>query len=507
MFAISCNRASWFLGAFLAFYATASDAEELIVMPFRCSIIAGRPVLMPSHDEGYRILGQREQRTFTACSPVNPDTCKQWTVHRFDLECGGVRVPWTSVAVAADGPRNPRAWVEDGRVRVRVGPWWNMAPGDPCARAALYEGGWQARQFAQYCAERRGSMPPAVVDMPAGFAPMLGTGGFFVAAGPPHSGAPPATAALPPAAAPPRPTPPREATREVAKRQAALPPEQSAKVPPPAEQSLKVPPPAAEAAPAPPAPEQSAKVPPPADQSARVPPPAVAAAPAPPAPAGTPEHPTIINRPDRPQEGARSTKEPPPDAEGAAKFGASALKQAAEQLPPASAGEGSDVGRSIEVSIISMVRSPAAMLAGLAMVAAFTAATFLWLRKHERAYAAGAESREFASVSLKAVQNAVALRPRVQPEAAADAAPARHAANAVFGLTSIPRNRAEALAILGMGVTPDATQAAIKRIVDGLRLNWHPDYARDDADRQLRELRLKQINAAWEILNGTRPAA
>ena len=58
-----------------------------------------------------------------------------------------------------------------------------------------------------------------------------------------------------------------------------------------------------------------------------------------------------------------------------------------------------------------------------------------------------------------------------------------------------------------MGVTPDATQAAIKRIVDGLRLNWHPDYARDDADRQLRELRLKQINAAWEILNGTRPAA
>jgi len=232
----------------------------------------------------------------------------------------------------------------------------------------------------------------------------------------------------------------------------------------------------------------------------------VAAAPAPPAPAGTPEHPTIINRPDRPQEGARSAKEPPPDAEGAAKFGASALKQAAEQLPPASAGEGSDVGRSIEVSIIGMVRSPAAMLAGLAMVAAFTAATFLWLRKHERAYAAGAESREFASVSLKA-KNAVAIRPRVQPEAAADAAPVRHAANAVFGLTSIPRNRAEALAILGMGVTPDATQAAIKRIVDGLRLNWHPDYARDDADRQLRELRLKQINAAWEILNGTRPEA
>jgi curved DNA-binding protein CbpA len=58
-----------------------------------------------------------------------------------------------------------------------------------------------------------------------------------------------------------------------------------------------------------------------------------------------------------------------------------------------------------------------------------------------------------------------------------------------------------------MGVTPDATQVAIKRIVDGLRLSWHPDHAKDEADRQTRELRLKQINAAWDILNGVRAEA
>jgi hypothetical protein len=491
MFAILRNRASWFLGAFLSIYATAVGAEELLVMPFRCSIIAGRPVLTPSHDQGYRIFGQREQRTFTACSPVNPDTCKQWTVYRFDLECGGVRVPWTSVAVAADGPRSARAWVEDGRVRVRVGPWWNMAPGDPCARV-LYEGRWQGGQLARYCAERRGFMPPAVVDMPVGFSPMLGTEGIFVAAGPPRSAAaPPVTAALPPAAASPHPMPPRE----VAKRQAVPAPEQSAKAPPPADQPAKVPPP------------EPAKVPPPADQPAKAPPPALAAAPTPPASAGTPEHPTIINRPDQPQQDGRSNKEPLPDPDGAAKFGASALKQAAVETPPGSDRQGSDAKQSIEVSIISMVGSPAAMLAGLAMVAAFTAGTFLWLRKHERANSAGAASREFASVSLKAAQNAVAVRPRVQPEAASGSAPVRQGPNAVYGLTSIPRNRTEALTILGMGVAADATQAAIKRIVDGLRLSWHPDYAKDDADRQLRELRLKQINAAWEILNGTRAEA
>jgi hypothetical protein len=38
-------------------------------------------------------------------------------------------------------------------------------------------------------------------------------------------------------------------------------------------------------------------------------------------------------------------------------------------------------------------------------------------------------------------------------------------------------------------------------------LSWHPDHAKDDGDRQLREHRLKQINAAWEILNGSRQEA
>ena len=61
---------------------------------------------------------------------------------------------------------------------------------------------------------------------------------------------------------------------------------------------------------------------------------------------------------------------------------------------------------------------------------------------------------------------------------------------------TIPGTRAEALQVLGMGVTQDASVAAIKKIIDGLRQSWHPDHASDEADRQTRELRLKQINAA-----------
>lgn len=58
--------------------------------------------------------------------------------------------------------------------------------------------------------------------------------------------------------------------------------------------------------------------------------------------------------------------------------------------------------------------------------------------------------------------------------------------------------------MLGMGVSRDATEAAMKKIVDGLRLSWHPDLAKDEADRQLREYRLKQINAAWDLIQGKR---
>jgi hypothetical protein len=157
--------------------------------------------------------------------------------------------------------------------------------------------------------------------------------------------------------------------------------------------------------------------------------------------------------------------------------------------------------QSIEVSLISMAATPVAMLAGLAMVAAFTAGTFAWLRKHERVYRAGAASREFASVSLTPAQSALTISPQVEPDAGPPSSPLQHGATSVRGSTGIPRNRAEALTVLGMGVTPDATEVAIKRIVDGLRLSWHPDHAKNEADRQIRELRLKQINAAWDILN------
>ena len=51
-----------------------------------------------------------------------------------------------------------------------------------------------------------------------------------------------------------------------------------------------------------------------------------------------------------------------------------------------------------------------------------------------------------------------------------------------------------------LGLNADAPPIAVKKVVDALRMTWHPDRARDEADRVLREKRIKQINAAWDIL-------
>jgi hypothetical protein len=58
-----------------------------------------------------------------------------------------------------------------------------------------------------------------------------------------------------------------------------------------------------------------------------------------------------------------------------------------------------------------------------------------------------------------------------------------------------------------LGLNPEAPYPAVKKVVEALRMSWHPDHARDEADRLYREQRIKQINAAWDLLKGRRAAA
>jgi hypothetical protein len=71
--------------------------------------------------------------------------------------------------------------------------------------------------------------------------------------------------------------------------------------------------------------------------------------------------------------------------------------------------------------------------------------------------------------------------------------------------TRIPATKAEAFDLLGLNA--DVAEGTLKKVADGLRMNWHPDHARDDADRVAREARIKAINIAIDLINGKRAAA
>lgn len=63
---------------------------------------------------------------------------------------------------------------------------------------------------------------------------------------------------------------------------------------------------------------------------------------------------------------------------------------------------------------------------------------------------------------------------------------------------ALPETLQDAYDILGLN--GDAAPNVAKKLVDALRMTWHPDFARDEQDRRQRETRMKQINAAWDLI-------
>jgi len=509
-------RISTFCLLSLTLAGTAARADELLVMSYSCAVIGGQPVLTRSReDEGHRIIGRREQRTFSACSPSEPDMCRQWIVHRFDLDCGGVRVPWMSVVAAANARRRGGAWIENGRLLLQMPPRWAGESDDPCADWLYEEGRRASGRFTRndrYCADREAlGWRPAAVAMPAGFAPMLGIDGVFVASTAPRQSAPPPAPPVAQVPAPPKvarvePLPPPTADVRDAPAK-----ETPAKEPP----AKKQPAPRADAQPAVPPPVQSAPSPAPSPGAPVVPRIINRIDPAPPGPAPAPT-PRVPVRPEAaapPPEPPREPKVIPP----------APVKEARPRSEPPSPPQAAtpETDKSIAVSLVSAMYSPTAVAAfAAAGFAMLVMAAFAYMRQRERTQLGGTAARDIASVSLdgrparaedagpRAVVRArpQPIVPRAPPPLPLPAQPEAASTPASWG-DAIPQTRDEALQVLGMGVRPDATEAAIKKIVDGLRLSWHPDHAHGPADLQLRELRLKQINAAWEIIAGKRAEA
>lgn len=506
---------SLLLATSLQLAGPAALADELLVMPYACTIVGGRPLLTRAPEQSYRVIGRREQRTHTACSPANPEMCRNWTVHRFDLECEGARVPWVSVVASIAEETTRRAWIEDGRLLLRMQPSWSFQADDPCARPRGFDDRFGFGRMRRYCADRRAMAPPPIVEMPFGFAPMLGIDGIFVQSSGPSTGpampSPPPVAATPPPPKIARAEPPQPPKAEPAPLPAARPepqPERAAKDASP--QNAAAPKPTV-------APTPQATPAAPAAKSPSPPP----HAPPPTAAAGTPVIPKIINRPDTastnvPEQNRPLTTVPKADVPGpeasrnAANPPPKEVVQPQAPIPPKADTEPNNT--SITVSLLSVVASPTTGVIAFAGLALILLAAFAVARRRERL--AGGQAHDIGSVSLSRTRGQLvpAAGPR-RPSSAAPPpppSPTPPAQQSAAQRTSpawvdrIPQTRAEALQMLGMGVSRDATETAMKKIVDGLRLSWHPDLAKDEADRQLREYRLKQINAAWDLIQGKR---
>jgi hypothetical protein len=377
-----------------------------------------------------------------------------------------------------------------------MGPWWNSPPGDPCARLPSYDDRWQSSGLARYCAERRALTPPPVVDMPAGFSPMLGTNAVIVQAAAPKTGM--ASPEPPPLAVGTAPPPSRGEVPQYPRAE-------------PAHREVT---------------DAVAKAKPIRQANAPVPqPPPVATAQPAPTESGTPLNPRIINRGESALEASspivlpEAPLSPSPTKGQEERPRVVAIGPAAAKLaiaPPQTSTEGGGGEKLLLVSLIDAIAGPTtATLVTVAGLIVVVIAAFAWVRRRERTELGDAPARDLASVSLGgrgkresgAVGRALALAnaQSVAPHNQSTATTSVPAASVPPG-DAIPSSRAEALRVLGIGVTPDATETAIKKIVDGLRLSWHPDYAKDAEDLRVRELRLKQINAAWEIIAGKRVA-
>jgi hypothetical protein len=449
----------------LALGASPALSDDLLVMPYACAIVGGRALLTAGENQGHRIIGAREQRPFRACSNADPTLCRQWTIHRFELDCEGTPVPWTSVVANA---RPDRAWLENGRLHVRMPPTWTLAADDPCAGGQR----WRYGHLQRYCADRRALTPPASVEMPPGFAPMLGIDAIFVTPSAPKSaGQVAAYSSQPPPATPFS----ASVTPSANERQPSESPKSTVNAPPPFKEPIVK--------------EPMVKEPMAKEPMAN---PDLAKAALTPATGPAPVVPRIINRPGAVAEAAPSvpaTAAPAPSAPAAAavpQTTTSVREAPPSSIVPETAGAAtSDLSSRAAVAVIAL------LLVGLTSV-------ILLLARGRRPRVG--PNRDISRLSIGEPKRARAVARAEHATAGPSAIWSTAAGASPTWNEEVPQTRLEALRVLGMGVTGDANLAAIKKIVDGLRQTWHPDLARDPSEREIREKRMKQINVAWDIL-------
>jgi hypothetical protein len=477
-----------------------AQARERLVMPFDCDLENGRIKLSPATEKSYAIVGKREVVAVTTCRARRAGGCRTVMAHRFVISCGGAGLAWMRVAAAMRQAAAAPAWIDEGRLNLVLPLYHSAATSAPCMERPRFALGWMGLErrvaYTGDCQPRRDEFDHLV--LPAGYAPIDELGAHLQSTGPAEG-----TEA-------PRGELDRGSIRPVAAREGET-------------VLARADPDDAIVAPIPGLEPYDADI----DTAA----------------AGD-DWVTVVRTEQDHGAGL-------PSGDGSAPgpwawlLAVMALATAAGVVRVRTSSAWPDGLLAVAPRLARMMGQLGGQLQadrwwhrwqGRSAPESFInagAAVKALLEQTERVVAelkGGGPLREVLQSELRLVRQALrsveaAARDCGDDEAAAALRFAaqyralvrelerirRIVESAAASLSSVrpagsmPRTTSEAYDVLG--VNPDVSEGVLKKIVDALRMSWHPDHARDDEDRLVREDRMRQINIAWDLINGAREVA
>ncbi|MCZ7595491.1 MAG: DnaJ domain-containing protein [Hyphomicrobium sp.] len=438
-------------------------------MPFACGVEGGEVRLSPAAETSYGIVDGRDEQTVTTCTRSNLAGCRTVMVHKFTISCNGSTVAWMRVAAAIRSAAANRAWIENGRLNLVMPSRGAPETPAPCTSAARASGIERRVVLSGDCLPWSRNATFEHLVLPDGFAP-VGELGARLMIGAAADEAVVADAAVELVALAPQLT-------QVAMTDAEI---------------------------------------------------AIAKA-----------DPNAVLEPGAPRDTFETALEPDPASDDwitVVHAGADEPVLPAEQhvartwawlLVIASSAV---IVLLLAMRLVPLVRARSARATALSLansdlsLANASVAVAALLQQTETAtwqLKGAGPLREVLQGELDHVRERLANIEKlvVKGELAPDKSALQFRAlvrelerirrivdSALASLsntkktTTLPRTASEAYEVLG--VNAEVSAGVLKKIVDALRMSWHPDHARDADDRVLREDRIRQINIAWELING-----
>jgi hypothetical protein len=467
---------------------SSTAAGDELVMPFDCGLKAGRVIVSPAAQKHYPIVGERERQSITTCH--GPTACRTLTVHRFVISCGGAGVAWMRVAAAIKSAGDRPAWIDGGHLNLVLPARGSRNVVRPCNdRPAFALGAMPVQRvaFASGCAAGPRSGDFERIVLPPGFAPVGELGARLVtsfAGGPLKSSSNASAASLRSVSAMTGETLVAKAdTDSIVEPIRGLEPYEPALEPTIAADDWVT--------------------------VVRAEPPLATVPREAPAPTPVPWAWMLLGMALATTAGLARMR----FAQSGLQLATAGALQLARRREPwpalrwslrrsAPIRKFTNAGTAVTALLEQTAEIVEELRGGAGPLREVLQSELALVR--QRLASVDAAAGENADASAK---NAPQFRALVR-----DLERIRRIANSAAASLSrtrpagkLPATVCEAYHVLG--VNPDVSEDVAKKIVDALRMSWHPDHARDKSDQAERENRIRQINVAWELITAKRAAA